>query len=196
MAGAAREPLSAAEALKDDTSGRTDAGGPTDVERLFDLYADRLHRHIYHYVRSWETAQDLVQELFLRLWDRRAELDAVSDIEGYLYTAARNRALTHLRHLRFEEEWRRHHAGPAIVPRSTTAADDPAEQVVSAEIAAAVQRAVDALPNRQREALLLQWKGNSYAQIAAALDISPKTVAIHLTRAIRQLRRALLRLRS
>jgi RNA polymerase sigma-70 factor (family 1) len=161
-------------------------------ERLFDLYADRLHRHIFHYVRSWETAQDLVQDLFLRLWDRRRQLASVADIEGYLYTAARNRALTYLRQTKLEERWQGEAAGevPPAVARG------PADDIVSAEIAAAIQRAVDSLPPRQRDALLLQWKGSSYADIASALQISPKTVAIHLTRAIKHLRQALFLLRG
>jgi RNA polymerase sigma-70 factor (ECF subfamily) len=168
---------------------------PTDIEGLFDRYADRLHRYVYHYVKSWETAQDLVQDLFLRLWDRRVELGSVKDLKSYLYTSARNRALAHLRHQRYENEFHDRVTGPTLVDANAAPGDDPAVQLDSAEIAAAVQRAVDALPSRQREALLLQWSGHSYAQIAAALSISPKTVAIHLGRAIRQLRRTLASLR-
>ena len=73
------------------------------VERLFETHADRLRRYVYRYVRSWETAQDLVSDVFLRLWDRRHALDSVDDVEGYLYTCARNTALSHLRQRRVEE---------------------------------------------------------------------------------------------
>ena len=94
-------------------------------ERLFALYADRLHRHTFHYVRSWETAQDLVQDLFLRLWNRRGELASVADIEGYLYTAARNRALTHLRQSKLEERWQGDAAGEVRPATSSGAGGRP-----------------------------------------------------------------------
>lgn len=170
------------------------ARGATVVERLFDTHADRLRRYVYRYVRSWEEAQDLVHDLFLRLWDRRQDLDSVADLEGYLYAGARNHALTHLRQRRVEEQWRRRCAGPAILSEGPTLPDDPAQELVSAEISAAVQRAVDALPSRQRQVLLLQWSGSTYQQIAAALNISPKTVSNHLTNAVDHLRRTLPRI--
>ncbi|MFZ5624128.1 MAG: sigma factor, partial [Gemmatimonadota bacterium] len=51
----------------------SDAGAAA-VERLFESHAERLRRYVFRYVRSWEVAQDLVHDLFLRLWDRREDL--------------------------------------------------------------------------------------------------------------------------
>ncbi len=170
------------------------APGAGAVERLFDAHAERLCRYIYRYVRSRETAQDLVQDLFLRLWDKRRELESVRDLEGYLYAAARNRALTYVRQQRIQDRWQRQQAAPAARADDPPPPKDPAEELVSAEIAATLQKTVDALPARQREVLLLQWSGQSYDQIAKALNISPKTVSNHLTRAVEHLRQALPRL--
>lgn len=173
----------------------SDAGAAA-VERLFESHAERLRRYVFRYVRSWEVAQDLVHDLFLRLWDRREDLGRVADLDAYLYAGARNRALTWLRQRRIEEQWREREA--SVVAGDEAAArpgrDDPVQQLLAAEIAAAVQQAVDALPSRQRQVLLLQWSGRSYEQIAAALAISPKTVSVHLTRAVEHLRRTLPRL--
>jgi RNA polymerase sigma factor (sigma-70 family) len=59
-------------------------------------------------------------------------------------------------------------------------------------VAATIQRAMDSLPPRQREVLRMRWQQHlSYEEIAKALNISPKTVAIHLSRGLQHLREAL-----
>jgi RNA polymerase sigma-70 factor (ECF subfamily) len=71
-------------------------------------------------------------------------------------------------------------------------APDPQEELTSQETAAAIQRAVDSLPPRQREILQLRWQRQaSYDKIAQALGISPKTVAVHISRALQHLREML-----
>lgn len=162
------------------------------VEQLFELHADRLRRYVYRFTRSWETAQDLVHDVFLRLWDKRDDFATVTDPEGYLYAAARNRALTWLRQRRLEDQWHQQYAAPDV-NGGRVAPPDPAQLLLKAEMAAALQRAVDGLPERQREVLMLQWKGRSYQQIGSLLGISLKTVSNHLTRATDHLRRNLTR---
>src|SRR5687768_12915666 len=82
-------------------------GPHADVEfdRLFLTYFNRLRRYAYRYVRSWEEAEDVVHDVFVQLWARRADLAAIDDVEAYLYTAARNRALARLKHLTHERRW-------------------------------------------------------------------------------------------
>ncbi len=160
-------------------------------EQLFEAYADRLCRFVDRYVKSWDEAEELVQEVFLTVWRRREELASVRSLDAYLYTFARNRALDHLKRRRVAERYRREHA---------PSAPDPAEQSSAAlgdglsveEIEAAIQRAVDTLPRRQREVLLLRWREHlSYDAIAARLGIAPRTVAVHLQRAAERLRQLL-----
>ena len=75
-------------------------------------------------------------------------------------------------------------------------AADPHQEFAANETAAAIQRAVETLPRRQREVLLLRWQRQaSYDEIAQTLGISPKTVAIHVGRAIQHLREMLAQVR-
>lgn len=167
------------------------AGKRRAFESLFADWADRLVRYVHRYVGSREEAEDLVQDLFLRLWDRRAEFRRVGDLEAYLYTCARNRAVTHLRRRRVEAEWR-----TRVVDAETAdapAVPDPAAPLAAAELTAALQRAIDGLPRRQREVMLRYWRGERNVDIAAALGISPKTIGVHVNRAFKQLRDVLLR---
>jgi RNA polymerase sigma-70 factor (family 1) len=163
-------------------------------DALFHAHYNPLRHFAYRFLRSWEEAEDVVHDVFVRLWARRAELPTISDPSSYLYTAARNRALSRLEHLGHEARWR-----SAESARRDDAVDEgmtPERSLARREIAAAVQRALDQLTPRQREAILLQWRGRSYDQIAAELGISPKTVSVHLSRAFESLRQLLSSLRS
>ena len=159
-------------------------------DRLFDAYFDPLRRYVHHYLRSWDDADDVVHDLFARLWARWQDL-AVADFKTYLYASARNRALTRLRHKSLEHRWRHQHEGPAPVADALSSPPDPERELIAAETTAALQCAVDALPARQREVVLRRWAGESHEQIAAALAISPNTVSEHMNRALRHLRQAL-----
>lgn len=162
------------------------AGEPRAYDELFGSYADRLLRYVRRYVLSTEAAEDVVQDLFLSVWDRRRELNQVRDLESYLYNAARNRALSHLRRRRVEAQWREREGKAAEAEPMNS--PDPMQPMAAAEMAAALQRAIDALPGRQREVMLRFWRGERNVEIAVALGISPKTIGVHLDRALRKLR--------
>jgi RNA polymerase sigma-70 factor (ECF subfamily) len=174
-----------------------DAPEATAFRRLFELHFEELYRFAYRYVRSVETAKDLVHEAFLRLWRQRSQVDlGGSTARSYLYTIVRYQSLDHLRRRRVEERWQREYVAPLVTDQGAALATDPDQEFTARETAAAIQQAVDALPRRQRQVLLLRWQQQaSYDQIAETLGISPKTVAIHVGRAIQRLREILAQVR-
>ncbi|HWC74639.1 MAG TPA: sigma-70 family RNA polymerase sigma factor, partial [Gemmatimonadales bacterium] len=142
----------------------------------------------YLYVRSRETAEELVQDVFVRLWERH---EAIAEVRAYLFRAVRNAALTWLRHHRIE---RRLELAPEDgAPPGMGAPVRPADATVeSAELRAAVRRAVAGLPEPYREVLTLRTQHQlSYPEIAAVLDIPLKTVETRVTRAFKALREVL-----
>ena len=78
---------------------------PASFEATFRAHCAGLCEFVYAYVRSREIAQELVQDLFLRLWELQGTPTAPPLTKPYLYTAARNRALRYLRHHRVEARW-------------------------------------------------------------------------------------------
>jgi RNA polymerase sigma-70 factor (ECF subfamily) len=165
--------------------------------RLFELHFEELYRFAYRYVDSGETAKDLVHEAFLRLWQQRAQVDfGGPTARSYLYTVVRYQALDQLRHRRVEERWRREYVTPLVTDQGAALGSDPHQEFTARETAAAIQQALDALPPRQRQVLLLRWQQQaSYDQIAETLGISPKTVAVHIGKAIQRLRELLAQVR-
>ena len=176
---------------------RTEAPARIAFRNLFELHFEELYRFAYRYVRSADTAKDLVHEAFLRLWRQRSQVQlGGATARSYLYTIVRYQALDHLRHRRVEERWRREYVAPLVTDQGAALAPDPDQELTVREIAAAIQQAVEALPRRQREVLLLRWQQQaSYDEIAKTLGISPKTVAIHIGKAIQRLRELLAQVR-
>lgn len=157
-------------------------------EALFREHYPRLCELVHGYVRSREVAEDIVQDLFLTLWSKRRSGGSVELTAAYLFVAARNRALKHLRHGRVVA---RAHEQVAA-ERSREAPDRADDDVRYGEATAAVEAAIAGLPDRCREVFLLSRRQHmSYAEIAAALGISVKTVEVQMWRALRKLRAAL-----
>ncbi len=164
-----------------------------EVERVFhhvyDTYLDSLCRYVHAYVDSWETAKDVVNEVFLQIWLRLEAGESIHHLQAYLYATARHRAVDHLRRRRVQTR----HLETQLSQQ--TRADDhivPAEgeqRVVDRELVAAIQRAVDMLPPRQREVMLLKWQRQAtHEEIAQELGIAANTVAEHFRRALERLR--------
>ncbi len=165
------------------------------VSRLFHAHFVELARYAYRYLGSAEEAQDVVHDVFLRLWQLRAELDARANPRAYLYTMTRNRALDVLRRRAVEERGQQDYASPAQLGASApNPPSSPAESTGPAEIVGALREAIQALPKRQREVIELRWwQQASYEDIGRILGISPNTAGVHMTRAIDRLREALRR---
>src|SRR5439155_15023697 len=114
-------------------------------ESAFQANYIELCEYVLRFVGSAEAAQDLVQDLFLRLWDSRGPRDATRLTRPYLYVAARNRALKYLRHRRVVAAWV-DRAVREELPRS----DNPEDLCLCGELDDVVQRAIAALPARCR----------------------------------------------
>lgn len=170
------------------TSPRSPDDDADSFEALFRDHYPRLCEFVHGYVRSREVAEDIVQDLFLALWSKRRSRGSAELTTAYLFVAARNRALKHLRDRRVAA---RVHERKAAEQSDADAGGADAE-VRYRETAAAVDAAIAALPDRCREIFLLSRRQHmSYAEIAAALGISVKTVEVQMWRALRKLRGAL-----
>ena len=175
-----------------------ESGSAEALQRLFEQHSADLYRFAYRYVRSAEVAKDLVHEAFLRLWRQRSRVDlAGPTAKSYLHTIVRYQALDHLRRRRIEDRWRQEYMAPELVEQGQLlAGGDPEQDLAAKEIAQAIGRAVEALPRRQQQVLLLRWQHHaSYDDIAMTLGISPKTVGVHFSRGVQRLRELLAQIR-
>jgi RNA polymerase sigma-70 factor (ECF subfamily) len=164
------------------------AGDHDAFEALFHSHYPSLCSLVARRVESPETAEEIVQDVFLRVWERRHALDPELSITHYLYRAARNHAMNHVKHRSIVLR-ERDAARTALRPSETA----PEDRIRYDEIAAVAQRAIEQLPERCREIFLLSRHGElKYAEIASLLGISIKTVETHMVHALSSLRSGLL----
>lgn len=166
--------------------------GPV-FEILFRTYRDRLCAFAERYVGCPETAEEVVEEVFLRIWARGTLQEGRCGLpKRYLYVAVRNQALKVVGHRRVVERWQHRAGRQSTVPGMSETPTPPDRQLEVAELTGAVREAVDRLPARCRQAYVLhREQGLSQARVAEIMGTSVRTVETQLGRATRALRRSL-----
>lgn len=172
---------------------RVRAGDARAFEALFAGYYEPMVRYAFGLVQVRAIAEELVQDVFVNLWERRERWTVQSSIRTYLFGATRNRALNWLRHATLHRQWAESidpldDSATPLVPR-VAGAD---EHVRLVELRAAILRAIEQLPGRRRETFLLSREHHlTYEQIAEVMGVSVKTVEEQIARALRSLRASL-----
>lgn len=153
---------------------------------VFHLLRDELVRYVSTIIRDSNVAHDLVQDVFVSLWDLREKLDPDCALRSYVYRMARNRAYRHLRDERLHAA--KHDLMIGERERAVPAPTLPDAETDGEILSAHLERWMAALPDRQREALSLsRFQGLSHREIAAVMGISARTVNNHILRALSNL---------
>ncbi len=151
--------------------------------KLFHDYYTNLSRFAFTYVKDEAVAEELVQEVFVNLWQKQ-ELKEISSIRSFLYISVRNRALNYLR----DNKARTLHENDFALERGRDALYEYNEYEHK-QLEALVKGAIAELPEKCREIFELSRNENlSYQQIADQLNISAKTVENQISIAIKKLR--------
>ena len=151
-----------------------------DVERLFRTYNVPLVRYLTRRLGDRDWAEEVAQETFLRALRQ----DRIDNERAWLFAVATNLVRDEARK---DARRRRHLALLAERERAEGPAEQEPTSLERAQEAAMARRAVDALAERDRLALLMREEGLSYEEIAVALDLSPGSVGTTLSRARRRL---------
>ena len=142
-----------------------------------------LHRYAYMILRSNDEASDAVQTVFLKLWEKRFTIDEQQSVRSWLYTAVHNYCLNSIRNAGVRRSYLQHRREPI------SSGEDP---VVSKEMLELIRVAIESLPPQCK--LIFQksrFEKKKYAEIAAELDLSVKTVEAQVGKALKVLREKL-----
>jgi RNA polymerase sigma-70 factor (ECF subfamily) len=163
---------------------RIAAGDQAAFTALFDAYKDRIYTIALRLTDSPLIAEEIVQDVFLRIWVKRETLAAVDHFRAYLFTATRNQVFNILKRLA------RHHQITAELRTERTAeTSDTDFLLLDKEYQAILREAVDQLPPQQVQVYrLMKEQGLKRDQVAEQLSISPQTVKVHLAQAMRSIR--------
>ena len=165
---------------------RLDTAGGMDepaFEKLFREYFTSLMAFSRRILGDEDDAKEVVHQVFIKLWERRSEIDLSTSLKSYLFTAVNNRSLNMIRDRRkFSSE---------EVPERVGEWDVSA-QLESMELEKQIREVIDSLPERCRVIFELnRYDGLKYAEIATQLDISVKTVENQISKALKILREQL-----
>ena len=157
-----------------------------DDERAFDAlfrhYSALVYRFAYSYLKSRPAAEEIVQECFIKIWEKREQLREDIPLKGYLFTTAHHAVLNELR--RDQHHQRLQGQVAAASPASV------ANEAEYQEMEALYLAALDRLPPKQREVFVLsRQQGLSYPEIAERQGVSVKTVEAHIMQALKTMRK-------
>ena len=153
-------------------------------EILFKQYQKRLFQFIWHIVRSPEAADDILQNVFLKIWQGRKTWRLEASLSSYLFRSARNAAFNYLR------DNKSNHLLPLDDSQPDTS--DPEQVYTESEVNDRVKLCIDSLPPKCKSVFLMsRYEDLKYKQISDILEISIKTVENQMGRALRLLRECL-----
>lgn len=154
------------------------------INRIFLIYSKRLYNFALAYLKTEGDSRDVVQEVFISLWNNRSNLKEDTNLEAYLFTITRNSVISIFRKKISEREYLKHLRETAIIQYS-----ENDEQYDYDRLSEHLQYLVDQLPEHRKQIFRLsKEKGLSNKAIAEEMHISVKTVEDHITKARRFLK--------
>ena len=168
-------------------------GDTKAFEMTFRRFAPRLEAFACRYTNDSIEAEDIVQEAFLKLWERRELLENIS-LSAFLFMLVRNDCLNRAKHQQIIEsvEVRLTEMEQVEQLYAIDFAEDPSTRLVYKELATAIDHIMEALPDKCREAFTLsRLKGLKNREIASQMAITEKVVEKHITRALKRFKEGL-----
>ncbi len=163
-------------------------GNPSAVEDLYNVYYPRLYNFSKKFLKLDEGIDDILQEVFLKIWQNRKRIKAADSFNAFIFTITRNLLLNELRN-RLNDYKMKERIGKLAVSVEYSFI----EQSEYRDLKEKVDLAIDELPIRQKEIFTLsRIQGYSHKEIAETLNITTKTVEFHLAKSAVILRKRLM----
>lgn len=162
------------------------SGDDTAFKELFDFYYASLCVYSLKYCNSFQLAEDIVQELFVKFWDEKIYMKLDGAIGPYLFKAVRNNTLQVIKNrLKYRFEEIDHQV-------SVLMAEEEVNEASFEENKRKLYNEIEALPEKSKEVFIaIVLKNMKYKDVAVLLGVSVNTVKTHYSRALKKLRSSL-----
>lgn len=151
---------------------------------IFETHRNRIFKLAMRYLKSPVLAQEVVQDVFMKLWTKRNTIKTTTPVEGWLVTVAKNDILNRIKKLANEWKALNHLKASQVFEDNSTQ-----EKIENADYDLILKEALGCLTEKQLQVYSLARQNNlSYLQIAEHLEISPLTVKTHMSRALCHIR--------
>lgn len=155
--------------------------------QIYKLYCTDIRSYCYKHTRSSETAEELTSDVFLRLWEARANLDPEKELKPYLFTITKNVTFTWLKRLMTDQKMK-HIFRERYLSDQQEASQDVA--IAAAMDLALLRKMMAKIPVKRRQTFeLCKIDGFSYAEAANILQVSRETIKEHMSLAKRDMSR-------
>ena len=152
---------------------------------LYERYSKRLFGFVLKYLKQESDAEEIVQEVFIKIWENRASIDIFSSFESFLFTIAYNKTISLFRQRTTENKYLEHLKSIQQVDEEPVIIDE----IYYTELKDKIQSLLDELSPRQKEIFQLsREQGLTHQEIAAKLNISVNTVKKHMVNSLAFLR--------
>ncbi|MHA4807787.1 RNA polymerase sigma-70 factor [Flavitalea flava] len=159
-------------------------GDSNAFEQLYRIYSARIYLNLLRLVKSEDLAGELMQDIFVKLWEKREIIEIHSSFRSYLFRIMENRVHDFFRKVKLDRDLHNH-----IIRIATEKYTHVEEAVFKKEAAGILSLALDSLPPRRREIFCLcKLEGRSYEEVSRELQISPSTISDHMVKATKSLR--------
>lgn len=161
------------------------ANKQTALKAIFQAHYPVVYRTIYRLITDKGIAEDLAQDVFMRLWEKRHQIDIQGSLGAYIRRMAVNEALGYIRkHKKYNVEEIAEQHSP-----STVSGED---LYMDGELQTEINKAIETLPPKCKTIFMLsRFEDLSYKEISQKLNISPKTVENQISKALKVLKKAL-----
>ena len=162
---------------------RLSQGNEQAFERIYNFYSARLYGHLLKLVKSDSVASEILQDVFIKIWEIHPDLDPEKSFRSYLFRIAENKVYDFFRKTASDKKLRQR-----LLRESTEEYSHIEENISVKENAAILHEAIDSLsPQRSHIFRLCKIDGKTYRQVSDILGISESTISDHIVKANRYL---------
>lgn len=153
-------------------------------EELYKLYSARLFGNLLKLVKSEIDAQEILQDVFIKIWDNRQQIDTDKSFRSYLFKIAENKVYDLFRKISRDKK-----REEALLSIATSEYVHIEETILNKESTALLNKAIESLPpQRQQIFRLCKLEGKSYKEVSETLGISVSTISDHIVKATKSIR--------
>ncbi len=151
---------------------------------LYKKYSKKLYKFAYSILKSTEDAENIIQDVYLNLWENRSKVNKDASVQYYIFSIAHNSAISLIRKKAKSAEFIEYLKLHQYINQSPLDVE-----IEYKELKAKLDEIIDHLPDRQKEVYLLhKVEGLKYQEVADKLNISVNTIENHMSRALKTIR--------
>lgn len=164
-------------------------GDAVAYETLFRLYYDKLYNIANGYLGNTEDAEGVVQNVFLKVWEKKRNFDKIKNINNYLYTMTKHACLDHLKHLKIKNSFSKNYYEEKIAIQYQFIKDETSSALLENELEQKILEAIKKMPKKRQNIFIKsRFEGMKHAEIAENLKISKKTVDNQIYNALQHMK--------